>query len=321
MRTRILIVINCLLCIACKPDSRCIKDKSQEHFNFILCSDLSNRLTLYNKNKTLHDTTLIGDFIDFYYPDIYEDSSRITIGSKDKIQTLFYRDKNINDFNISESALDFDLSKFDDNQRIEYLQQKKGAYKQDKQIFKKEIGKLYASVIKRPQGADTYNLFKSKVNIVITDEKRYRNILLIFTDGYIEYGSKEREGNKTRYLDQTLVNEFRRKYKKAIRGKLTTKENLKEFFDKEKYGLVPIKNEGLETLEVLALEFYDRSKTKNGNIIQTPSDLEIITMFWEDWMRKSKVKRFKSYEVFGKEKYFKNKVIDFIENESSYKLN
>lgn len=323
MKAKIFLIIMSLLNLVCCDSNKKERKnpKPKEHFNFIICSDLSNRLTLYNKNKTIQDTTLIGSFLDFYYPNIYEVPSRVSIGSKDKIQVLFYRDKNISDFNIATKTLNIDLSKFNDKDRIDYLKSKKGTYKQDKQIFKKEIGKLYTSVIKRPQGADTYNLFKSKVNSVIIDKEKYRNIMLIFTDGYIEYGSKQRVGNKTYYLNQKLVNEFRRKFKKRYKGQLLNKENLKQFFNKEKYGLVPVENEKLKNLEVLGLEFYERSETKNGNILRTPSDLEIITLFWEDWMRQSKVKRFKSYKVFGKEEYFENSIIDFIKSKSNYKLN
>lgn len=319
-RNYILICCTILVLVSCKqnvqtPNQPILETKNQlEHLNIILCSDLSNRLSI-NK-QGIHDTLLIARFLDDYYPKIYKSSNR-RIGQQDNITVLLYNGENIDKFDLNTKLMNINLSKFTDKDRIQYLQGKKGGFYLDKTNFKNEVNKLYSSVVQRVQGADTYNIFDSKIDrsFLKSDKKKgiYRNILLLFTDGYIEYGSNHRIGNKTYYLDQKLVNEFRLRFKRKLKKEIPSKQKLKDFFDTENYGIVPIENIALEELEVFIIGFNDRSLSKNSNTTLIPRDMDIIKLFWEDWLTKSKVKHFEIHPYFDTTEDFNEKIFQFID--------
>ncbi|WP_298510791.1 hypothetical protein [uncultured Kordia sp.] len=285
---------------------------SKKHLRFLICSDLSNRLTKYP--KTLEDSTLIAHFLEFYYPNIYKSANRDN-GQKDKIEVLFLNGMDVKNYKVDTEKLNLDLSKFNNMQRIKYLTNNIKGFKEDKKAFKGEIKKLYDSASMNIKGADIYSLLKSKIRGITNDENKYRNILLLFTDGYIEYGSNQKNGKKTYFLNRKVISDFRKAFKKSKTN------SLKNFFDENEYGIVPVNNPNLKNLEIIALEFYDRSLTKTGNPTVRPTDQEIIELFWEDWMKKSKVKRFMHYNYFSSKKKFESSIMDFIENESKYIMN
>ena len=290
----------------------CIEPKMKsppvpEHLNFILCSDLSNRLTIYA--KPIEDTVLVADFLDFYYPEVYLANNR-DYGHADKINVALLNGMNVKKFNLNMNRMRLDLAKYNANDRIKYLIGQLEDFESDKKNFREEVNMLYSNVIKNVQGADIYGLFKSELTTVqIRDstKEKFRNIMILFTDGYIEYGSKQREGNKTYYLNKQLINEFRDHFIKR-----KDSSSMQEFFRKSGYGLVPIINPKLEYLEVFAIEFMDRSLT-NGNGRIYPTDFEILKLFWEDWMLQSKVKSYKIYKTFNDGDDFKTELIKFIE--------
>lgn len=305
-----LLFLTVLLVSECVNPPVTTKPKEKEHLNILICSDLSNRLTIHKKTES--DVKLISKFLDLYPKEMYYSMGRKR-GQNDIVKTLFLNDRNIKSCNINSEDLEIDLSSQNDAERIKFIKNIDTVknYKIAKQNFKRELAKLYSCVKEKPQGADLYNFFNQKLDSIYIKKKGYRNILLLFTDGYIEYGSYQKKKNKSFYLSQSLIASFRKAYKKS------EETNIKSFFNKNNYGIQPIENSVLQHLEVLALEFYDRSLSKGSNTsTDRPTDYEIIKLFWEDWMKKSNVKFFKSYK-FGSVEDFEKRLVNFIEHPSN----
>lgn len=300
-----------LACNGCesKNDQNKITNKEIykiEHFNINIVPDLSNRILSNKSPKPVEDTKIVEEIIEDIYPNILKNS--VEFNQPDKVQMVFTNPKIISYYNINNSALKFDFHNFkDQNERITYLldRDKKGEFKNDKDNFKKEFTSIIEKARKRTCGADIWSFFNNELNerFIITKKdtikdrnncfiKQYKNIVVLITDGYIEAGLYGKEtGNKTHHLSSKDIRKFRIAYEKS------NETDIKEFFTKNGYGIIPAKNPLLSKVEVMAIEFYDRSLTKSGNATVHPTDGEIIKIFWEDWMKKSGVKRFKSYKI------------------------
>jgi hypothetical protein len=279
------------------------------NLNILISPDLSNRIT-EKYAKPIDDIEIIKRILELYYPSIYKSGGRV-LNQKDKISLLITNPQLMNTYNINDESLKIDISGFNNDERIKYftdpLHYK--TFENDKNIMINEITKVYESAKENTVGADIYDLFKSRLNsdIILEDEKpknsfdhivinRNRNILILLTDGYIEAGLYGEPENKKQYfyLDNEIIRTFRKDFKKS------EEINMKLFFEKNGYGLVPLANPALNNLEVLAVEFYDRSLSKkSGNNTVLPDDYDILKLFWDDWMKKSGVKRFKVYERFA----------------------
>jgi len=288
--------------------------------NLIISPDLSNRIT-DKYSKPLDDVEIISKVMDLYYPFIYTSEGR-AIGQKDKISIQITNPQLLLTYNIDNEPLEIDFSNLSNEERIRYLTDSlmKNNFKDDKKRLINEIAKTYEKARQNTVGADIYNLFQSRLNddLVLADMNPFkslgklvvnknRNILVLLTDGYIEaglYGSPA-EGNLYYHLDNDVIRIFREEFLNS------GEKDLKKFFEQQGYGLVPVNNNALKNLEVFAIEFYDRSLSRvSGNNTVIPDDYDIIKLFWEDWLTKSGVKRFKIYERFATitefERAFKN---------------
>lgn len=278
---------------------------SIEHFNICLVPDLSNRVNPKLYPKPVDDTKLVNAIIDDIYPNILK--NRVEVNQPDKIMMRFTSSKIINYYGVNNELLKFDFEKFGNSQinRITYLvnRDKKGFFQRDKDAFKNEFARTLTKARKNTCGADIWSFFNNDLNRTciktevdtIEDRKyiynhKYKNIIVLFTDGYIEagiYGKDNGKGNKKYHLSSASINEFRNAFAKSGISDLNV------FFKKNNYGLVPLENSILKDTEILAVEFYDRSLTAVGNARVHPTDGEILRLFWTDWMNKSGVKRFK----------------------------
>ncbi len=279
-----------------------------EHFNICIVPDLSNRLDLEKCPKPVDDSHLVNAIIDDIYPTILK--NRVDVNQPDKVFMKFTSPRIINYYNVDNSMLTFDFAKFDNQiDRINYLMNRDGEdqFENDKQGFKDEFAMLLNNARQKTCGADVWSFFNNEINNTFiraevkriedqdyTLEHKYKNIIVLLTDGYVEAGLYEANnttGNKTYHLSSNSIKKFRSKYKKS------NETDLKTFFHKYGYGLVPIDNPILKDVEVLAVEFYDRSLTLSGNATTHPTDGEILKLFWNDWMKSSGVKKFKSCKI------------------------
>ena len=301
-------------------------EKVNNHLNIIITPDLSNRISFHTQNKPVNDTVLIKELLDIYYPDIYKSNNRIT-GQKDEISFLFTNPTIISKHNINMEDLNINFSDFNDGQRIQYLvsfTKDIPLYELDKKRMNKEVRRIYNNFLINPGGADILNFFNTQMNaskikknsnpIKIDQTIVYnnqRNILVLFTDGYIEagmYGENNCQDKQCVFLDETKVNEFRESYKAS------GKKNMKIFFEENNYGINPIENDQLKNLEVIVVEMYDRSLASSGSQRKIPNDLDILKLFWSDWLEKSGIKKYKLYGTVSSKDEFKKNIISFIED-------
>jgi hypothetical protein len=139
---------------------------------------------------------------------------------------------------------------------------------------------------------------------------QYRNIMILLTDGYIEAGMFGKKacasGNQCYYLSGQKIKEFRNAFKKS------GSNDINAFFQKSNFGLVPANNKNLKDLEVLVLQMEDRSLDKAGNATVHPTDMEIMQVFWADWLKKSGVKRFELRPLMGSEAEAEKEILSFM---------
>ncbi|WP_417619841.1 hypothetical protein [Oceanihabitans sediminis] len=314
MKLRINTIVFCctlLILTACVSDKKVdakYKNIVNEHLNIIITPDLSNRVKSNMYTKPVSDIDLIKSVFDNYYPTLYEYNYRIS-GQKDALHLDFTNANIISEYNY-DGVFSFDIYEKEEQNEL-YLKTFDGSqtqFQKDTNEFINKLENVYNQVAIKPAGADISSYFKNRLKTIVKKDKlndtvqnyivdtKYRNILVLFTDGYLEaglYGKSNCIENKCYYLDGTLVNNFRKDYKKNGQGK-----DLKTFFYEQEYGIIPVKNENLKDIEILICEVFDRSlNPRTGSKTVVPTDYEIIKIFWEDWVGKS---GFKKYEIIPK---------------------
>jgi hypothetical protein len=302
----------------CAPEK---KTQINEHLNIIITPDLSNRITEGMYPKPVKDEQLIESLYKNYYPEFYTINNRV-IGQKDKIQVVLTNPSILKESHISLSNFSMDLSKFNPSECIKYLTH--GENEDDLVRTAAEIQKLYSYAQNNTTGGDVYNYLKKELNSSVvkgaakpvqldantTVINKYRNIVVLLTDGYIEaglYGKSNCKGKQCLYLTSKIISDFRKEYEQAN----TT--NLQEFFNKSGYGILPVVNKNLKNCEVLVVEMYDRTlNQKTGSQTVSPNDFEIMKLFWADWLKKSGVQHFKLLDVSTSEAEFLSNLKNFI---------
>ena len=323
------IIVCFLLVTSCKNDVNnnvSKKEKVNNNLNLIITPDLSNRITIHTKHKPLNDTLLIKTLLNSYYPNIYGSNNRLT-GQKDQISFLFTNSTIITEHNINMENLDMDFSEMTDGKRIQYFvshTESIAPFEFDKEKMNNEVRKFYNNSYRNVGGADIFNFFNSKIKaskikknkkpLKINQTTVYnnqRNILILFTDGYIEAGMSGNENCKNNscvFLDKKRVDNFRTKFKASAHS------DMKAFFEENNYGIEPVKNDLLKDLEVIVVEMYDRSLADSGSQRKIPNDLDILKLFWADWLQKSGVKRHKLLGTVNSVDEFEKNIISFIED-------
>ena len=277
------------LLVSCSPNSTEHSDKRIDvmHNNFILIGDLSNRL---EGNKPLYDTIIINTIIDKYWSEevLYQNRK---LGHQDKM--LFKRIQN-NAWFSSDGEIDrIDLGAFgnDNFNRNRYIKNLDTMLNldNDRQRFKKTIalqyqnrskfsgyingvlnglGEEYLPVSKYLKGDSTANIYHYS-----------RDIVVIFTDGYIEFG---RYGKGMNSLSGRQIKEIRNEM-------LATNSNAIEASFNLGYEIAALNNKGIVGTEFYLLETNDRSYT-NGNPTAQPDDRNIYSSIWKDWLERSGAK-------------------------------
>lgn len=279
----VLITISCF--ISCKDDSSAelntslfagleqINNKTaDQNFNISLLLDLSDRIdpTKY-PNPAMEfyerDAGYISTIAEAFESHLI---SKKMIQMDDRIQ-LFFAPEPLNpEINNLSKKLKFNLNR--GNVSIQKLEELKENYK-NLPI------KIYEQAIKDDHyiGSDTWHFLKDKASAYCI-ESGYRNILIIFTDGYVYHKDNLRkEGNKSTYLTPEFIR----------RAGLNSK-NWKTKYSDSHYGFIPA-TEDLGGLEVLVLGINPDSKNDYED--------DVIKQYWNDWMKDMKVKRFQIYNA------------------------
>jgi hypothetical protein len=295
--------------------------KTTYHYNIIITPDLSNRLLI---NRPVTDSDLVATILNNIYPRIITKGK--SMNQYDIFSTSIISNNFINKFNVDVEKLTIDFARFKKEQkrRIQYINgvNTNENLATDKAVFLKEYNRISNSAANSTAGADLWNYFNENIDgtLIKKDPPRtsfngkeypseYRNIMILFTDGYIEasmFGKSACKGNQCHYLSSELIKSFRAAYKKSG---IT---DLKVFYKKNNYGIKPLENSNLNDLEVLVMQMEDRSLNAVGNTTVFPTDRQIIELFWADWLTKSGVKRFKLTPAYSSKAQAEKVILDFI---------
>lgn len=288
------------------------------HFNITFAPDLSNRTNLQLYPRPLNDVELLKIIASDLYPTILR--YRRSENQKDKLQVDFINKGLINQYNVNMDRLLIDFGQFArQNDRINYILERdhvRKTLKQDAGSMVAEFGRINSEAARQNFGADIYTYFNEGIDLknVLPSEKpvddegaiyvnTYRNVLILTTDGYIEAGIYDKGFD----LSKNKVDAFRTAFLAS------GQTDLKSFFKKNpQFRITPAHNEYLKNLEVLVMELYDRSKSKTGRATVQPTDMEIMKLFWTDWLQQSKVKRFELHPCSNSKAEAEKIILDFL---------
>ncbi|MDR0733272.1 MAG: hypothetical protein LBF08_04335, partial [Dysgonamonadaceae bacterium] len=148
------------------------------------------------------------------------------------------------------------------------------------ELFAQNLAEIYQQSIQTSnwEGSDIWHFFKNDVkDYCIEKDPTYRNILIIFTDGYIYHKeSVYSNANRYSYLLENNIRKFRTM-------------DWKDKIDKDDFGLIT-ENHDLNNLEVLVLEI---SAENNNNKI----DEDILKYVIEKWFKEMSISKYKIYST------------------------
>lgn len=288
------------------------KQKEVVHYNIVFAPDLSNRLNPKLYPKAVNDADIVNGVLDQIWPNILR--IKRDQGQLDHYSVDFINKGLINMYKVNTDVLTIDFQRFDkQNDRINYIMSRGVPQTLPGDIgkFAAEYRKLNNKAALSNNGADIWTYFKSGIDerIVLPEipqgkiTHRFRNIMVLITDGYIEAGIYKKGYD----LSSDKVSEFRNAFLKS------KESNMETFLAKNpRFRINPAKNPFLNNLEVIVLEMYDRSLSKTGAATKHPTDMEIMKIIWSDWMRSSGVKRFELKPIAGNKTESVKYVMDFI---------
>ncbi len=288
------------------------------HFNITFAPDLSNRVNPNLYKRPLNDVDILRIITNDLYPPILR--YRRSENQKDKLLIDFINKGLINQYQVNTDKLLIDFGKFkNQNERINYIMARPSAtrtLKQDETAMVTEFNHINNKAASQNFGADIWTYFNQGIDdrIVLPEEQpindegetyvnAYRNILILTTDGYIEAGIYDKGFD----LSKKRIDNFRTAF-------LTSGQtDINAFFKKNKqFRINPIHNDHLKNLEVLVMELYDRSLSKAGSATVQPTDMEIMKLFWTDWLQQSKVKRFELHPCANSKDEAEKVIVNFL---------
>jgi hypothetical protein len=287
-----------------KPTEHMEKPKEVEHLNLIILSDLSNRINSELYPRQLDDIQII-EAITEVFPDYIRMGGRL-INQKDRLRLRLINKQEVPNFYDYEADLSVDLGGFQtQGERVDYLNGKADkTLTTDLNDFQNASAKIYEKAYENTSGADIWTFFNQSFDetyLMLTNPMRNdhiqdkaRTVIILLTDGYLEagnYGKNFCEGNSCYYLSPSRIKDFRSTLKK---GKGL---NINDIIEQENFRIKAVNNKTLKEVEVLTLEFYDRSKSASGSASIYPTDFHITKALWQDWMTNSGVKRTEIYET------------------------
>jgi hypothetical protein len=246
--------------------------KSEQQLNLTILLDLSDRIDpVLNPAVPEHldrDSILIS-YLSKYFLDQMDEKGGFM--AKGKMRIIFHPNPPDAGINQAVKNLNIDLSTMD-------TKAKKLVYDNLRHTVTENISSIYRTAVRQANwpGSDIWRFFKNDVKeIAVEDDPAYRNVLIIFTDGYIYHqDSKDVENNRYAYLLPDLFDKY--KFRKS--------QNWAAEMDKLDFGLIS-KRSDLQQLEVLVLEVTPSAKNKN--------DEDMIRKVMEKWFGEMNVAKFK----------------------------
>lgn len=242
-----------------------------KQLNLSILLDLSDRIDpKINPDMPQHfqkDSALVSYLADFFRNQM---SAKGAFAAKGKMQVIF--SPNPIDPGISKAA-----EKLSINLSGMQAAEKKHIYDCLSNTVSENISYIYRTSLRQAYwpGSDIWRFFKNDVDITIDPDTAYRNILVIFTDGYLFHAdSKDAAGNRYAYLLPELLDKY----------KLRNNPRWSSNIDKLDFGLIS-KRSDLDRLEVLVVEVTPSAKHKN--------DEDIIRKVLDKWFSEMKIKKWK----------------------------
>lgn len=307
----ILLLLVVVIFSACKSDVKSpeiVKNSEPRkinHYNIKIVSDLSNRLDNELYPRQLTDQEIINEVLEIF-PTLYKDYNRLAL-QKDKLTYGLLNPLEIRNFNDLKGDLTIDLGQFGTNQneRIEFIRnspRSRESINTKTLKFKVAIDSIYSAALDKKEyyTADTWGYFNqvidedyfSLTNPINSPKAKdiSRNIVILLTDGFIELASRNNSSSCPKNICDLVNNHQIEKFREFYNN-LEEKVSLKEAFENSGFGIEPVNNPNLKNIEFLLLEINGRSKTKTGRITKTPSDFEILKVFWVDFLENEGAKK------------------------------
>ena len=209
-----------------------------------------------------------------------------------KIKVFFHPEPN--DVEIARIAKDLNVSCKAGNSP-EAAKRNKLLYQNIDSQFSRGLNEIYDLATKSGKypGSNIFRFMKDEINNCVEDTNIFRNVLIIFTDGYVyDQNEKYQQGNRYSYIEKSFdhLNRFR------------NRELLINEFDKKDYGLIKV-NDHLGSVEVLVLEL---SPPK-----ENPIDVDILKKYWAKWLNEMGVIKSALYPT-GQPVHTEKHISDFI---------
>jgi hypothetical protein len=288
------------------------------HFNITFAPDLSNRVNPDLYKRPLNDVDILKIITANLYPSILR--FRRSENQKDKLLVDFINKFLIKQYGVNTDKLLIDFGSFSrQNDRINYIMERdhvRQTLRQDAGKMVAEFDRINSEAARQNFGADIYTYFNEgidKKNVLpagkpFEDEantyvNNFKNVLFLTTDGYIEAGIYDKGYD----LSKNRIDAFRAAFLASGQS------DLKTFFKKSlQFRINPVHNDNLKNLEVLVMELYDRSKSKTGRATVQPTDMEIMKLFWTDWLQQCGVKRFELHPCASSKDEAEKIILDFL---------
>ena len=245
-------------------------EKPQEkQLNISIFLDLSDRISLrINPDAQKNDIENIKTITEFFKSNM----ARLNAyNAKGKIRIFFNPPPANANINSTVNKLRIDCSKMDNAGR-------KGVYDSITELYTQSLAGIYQQTIATSiwEGSDIWRFFKDDVkDFCIEKDPNYRNILIIFTDGYLYHQqSVFNKQNRFTYLLENNLRPYR-------------KQNWEQMIEQSDFGIIT-EQQDLNDLEVLVLEI----KAENP---KNKIDEDILRFLWEKWFKEMNVSRYKVY--------------------------
>ncbi len=251
--------------------TKTIPDEHQKQLNLSILLDLSDRIDpKRNPDMPAHfqkDSTLISYLTEYFKSEIKTKGGH---NAKPKMRIIFSPNPADPGINKAAEKLSADLSGL-------MPVEKKKIYDNISDTVAENISYIYRTSLRQAYwaGSDIWRFFKNDVDITIDPDTAYRNILVIFTDGYLFHAdSKDAVGNRYAYLLPELLDKYKLRNNPKWSGDI----------DSLDFGLIS-KRSDLDRLEVLVVEVTPSAKHKN--------DEDIIRKVLDKWFAEMKIKKWK----------------------------
>jgi len=269
-----------------------------QHYNITISSDLSNRLNPKIYPKAVSDVEIVKIFSECIYPRIL--THKRSMNQLDQFRIGFINQSHVVKYHANTKLTNIDFAAFKTQyERINFLKLK---FENAKKKLVGEFERINRNAIANPFGSDIWTYMQQGVDDFIVSKttsssqignkkfvNKYRNVLILLTDGYIETSFDSKKYG----VSAKTISNFRKQYLKS------GENDIEHFYKKNPiYKIHPLTNARLKELEVLVLELYDRTQTNSGASVH-PTDMEIMKLIWTDWLSSSGVKRVELYSKFS----------------------